>query len=287
MKCNLDCVSCFVRQALQAARFVSDDVALHERVVRQVLQMAATMDFNQPPPVMARAVQQAIREFTGSRDPYEEVKRHFNQYALGLLDGLRRRVDEADDPFDAAVRVAIAGNVIDFGPFSTVDKTRIVEAVTHAMDAPLPVGATDRLRQQIEAADDILYLADNAGEIVFDRVLIERMPREKITLVVKGGPVLNDVMMADAEEAGLTELVTVVDNGSDATGTVLELCPKAFQERFQAASLIIAKGQANYETLSDVDANIFFLLKVKCQVIARDIGCDEGELVVRHGRDNT
>ncbi|MCK4815836.1 DUF89 family protein, partial [bacterium] len=130
----------------------------------------------------------------------------------------------------------------------------------------------------------ILYLADNAGEIVFDRLLIEQLPYEKITVVVKGKPVINDATMDDAEFAGLTEIVEVFDNGSDAPGTILQDCSQTFRDRFEDADLVIAKGQGNYETLSEVDKDIFFLLKVKCFIIARDIDCEVGEMILQRSK---
>ena len=129
-------------------------------------------------------------------------------------------------------------------------------------------------------AGRILYLCDNAGEILFDKLLIEQLPYGKVTVSVRGFPVINDATMIDAEAAGLTALVEVIDNGSDAPGTLLEDCRRDFQERFKQADLVIAKGQGNYESLSEVRKEIFFLLNVKCQVIARKLGYHIGDLVL-------
>ena len=130
-------------------------------------------------------------------------------------------------------------------------------------------------------AKDILYLGDNAGEIVFDRLFIEQMPHEKVTYVVRGEPIINDVTIEDAREVDMFDLVDVIDNGSDAPGTILETCSHEFQQRFASSDLVIAKGQGNYETLSDVNKRIFFLLQVKCPVIAKDIGFEVGSFIVK------
>ncbi|MCK5255186.1 MAG: DUF89 family protein, partial [Deltaproteobacteria bacterium] len=122
---------------------------------------------------------------------------------------------------------------------------------------------------------------DNAGEIVFDRLFIEQLPREKVTYVVRGEPIINDVTIEDAREVDMFELVDVIDNGSDAPGTILETCSHEFQKRFASSDLVIAKGQGNYETLSDINKRIFFLLQVKCPVIAKDIGFEVGSFVVK------
>ena len=126
-----------------------------------------------------------------------------------------------------------------------------------------------------------LYLADNAGEIVFDRLLIERLPAEKVTLAVRGGAVLNDATLIDAENTGITELVEVIRNGSDAPGTILEDCSEEFKRCFAAADLIVAKGQGNYESLSHFKKKIYFLLTVKCSVVAQDLKCCVNDLVLQ------
>ena len=128
------------------------------------------------------------------------------------------------------------------------------------------------------------FLKDNAGEIVFDRLLIERLPPGKVTVAVRGFPVINDATLADAEGAGIHEVAEVIENGSDAPGTILDDCSESFRDRFDKADLVIAKGQGNYETLSEVDKDIYFLLKAKCPVIARDIGCQEGAMILKRSK---
>jgi uncharacterized protein with ATP-grasp and redox domains len=132
------------------------------------------------------------------------------------------------------------------------------------------------------AARSILYLADNAGEIVFDRLLIERLPAGRVTVVVRGAPVINDATRADAQVAGLDRIAEIIDNGSDAPGTVLEDCSAQFRERFESADVIIAKGQGNFETLSAAGANICFLLKIKCPVLATHTGIELGTQALIH-----
>ncbi len=283
MRTFLDCIPCFVRQALDATRFVTDDVSVHERVLREVLRAASAMDMRATPPEMGLRIHRAIRELTGVADPYREVKERFNRAALALYPELKERVAEADDPLEAAARLAIAGNIIDFGVQSTLDEAEVAATIRSALAEPL-VGSVEALRQAVERAGSILYLADNAGEIVCDRVLIEELPLDRVAVAVKGGPIINDATLADAEAAGLTGLVEVIDNGSDAPGTLLGTCSAAFRRRFEQADAVIAKGQANYETLSEADHDLFFLLKAKCAVIARDLACPVGSLVLRHHR---
>lgn len=280
MRTYLECVPCFVRQALDAANMVTSDPAVHERVLRTTLRAVAEMRFDRSPPWMGQRIHRTLREASGDPDPYHAVKYHSNALALELYPAMKQRVRDSADPFAAAIRIAIAGNVIDFGCRTRISNEEIYQAVDKAAEASLDDAAVDDLRRAVEAAEDILYLADNAGEIVFDRLLIEELPAERVTLVVRGGPVINDATRADAKTAGLTSLVNVMDNGSDVPGTIIEDCSPEFQARFDRCDLVIAKGQGNYETLSGTEEKLFFLLMTKCPVIARHIGCPVGQFVV-------
>ena len=280
MKINLDCISCFIRQALDAARLATNDENIHKDVVKEVLQMAHQLDMSQSPPVMAQKIHRLIRELVGSNDPYYWAKKHFNNLALSLYPELREKVIRSKDPLQTAVKIAIAGNVMDFGPKSLVTESDIKQTIENSLSSFLDSLQIKSFRKSVYEAEKILYLADNAGEIVFDHLLIEQLPIDKLTLAVKGMPVINDATIEDADQIGLRRIIDVIDNGSDAPGTILETCSKTFIEQFEKADLIIAKGQGNYETLSTVDKNIFFMLKVKCPVIAKDIGFNVGETIL-------
>jgi len=265
---------------------LTDDPAVHERAVRETLELAAQMPFDRCPPRMGQKIHRLLREATGNPDPYRKVKKHSNALALELYSALKQRIGASIDPFGTAVRLAIAGNVIDFGCRSNLGDDEVRQAVEEATGASLDEIAAADLRRAVDQAQDILYLADNAGEIVFDRLLIEEMPMDRVTLVVRGGPVINDATREDAETSGLSSLVAVMDNGSDVPGTILESCSPSFRSRFEQCDLAIAKGQGNYETLGGEDRNIFFLFKTKCPVIARDVGCQMGEMIVCHNGPN-
>ena len=280
MRTYLDCVPCFVRQVLDSVRMTMDDTRLHEKVLREALSMASEMDLNQSPPAMAQKIHRFIREITGVHDPYLEVKNRFNRLALQMYPELKQQVEASTDPLDTAVRLAIAGNVIDFGVDSAVEQSRVERTIAESLTDKFDRESLETFKHAVSRADRILYLGDNAGEIVFDRLLIEQLPCEKITFAVKGGPILNDALMEDAQIVGLTDVVEVIDNGSDAPGTILENCSETFRRLFDQSDLVIAKGQGNYETLSDVDKNIFFLVRPKCSVLARHLGREIGSLVL-------
>ncbi len=280
MRTYLDCIPCFLRQTLDAVRLVTNDEAIHERLLQEILRAASDLDPHQPPPAMGQRIHRRIRELTCQSDPYRGAKDRFNRLALRHLPALRARVARSDTPLETAVRLAIAGNVIDMGVNSGLLDTQVTDAIDHALNAPLS-GDVEALARAVAEAGRILYLADNANELVFDRLLIERLPLEKVTVAVRGGPVINDATLADAEAIGLPELVEVIDNGSDAPGTILEDCSTSFRRRFDSSDLVIAKGQGNFETLSHVEKDIFFALLVKCPVIARELDCDVGSLILR------
>lgn len=280
MKIYFDCIPCFIRQALDSVCLATDDEAVHEQVLRKVLQAASEMDLRESPPAMGQYIHRLIRKLTGEIDPYREIKDHFNQLALGLYPNLKARIEGSANPMEMALKLAIAGNVIDFGVNSQLEEASVYESIEHALISPFD-GNVEEFSDAVSRADNILYLADNAGEIVFDRLLIEQMPLEKITFAVRGFPVINDATMDDARATGITELVEVIDNGADVPGTILQECNEAFRKRFHKARLIIAKGQGNYETLSEVEKDIFFVLKAKCPVIAKDLGCKIGSWVLK------
>jgi len=275
MHTTLECVPCIVRQTLEALRFVTDDPVVHERFLREVLRSVAEMDLTQSPPKVVRDIHQRLRRITGVDDPYRSVKDSFNQMALDMLPELSAKVRKGPDPLGMALRLAIAGNVIDLGVSGALTKADARQAIITAMDEPFH-GDVEEFRRAVDAADDILYLADNAGEIVFDRLLIEQMSPERVTVAVRGAPILNDATMADAKATGLCDVVETIDNGSDAPGTILSDCSEDFRRRFGDTDLVIAKGQGNFETLSGVAADIYFLFKAKCPVIADHVGLPLG-----------
>ena len=267
MQTSLDCIPCFLRQALEAVRFITDDPAFHEQVLREALLMGAKLNLRDSPPVVGQKIHRRLRELSGQADPYLRAKDWSNRLAMRLLPELAKRTASAEDPLKMAVQLAIAGNVIDLGVNGKLTEADVHAAVEHALVEPFS-GDLEALRESVSTAKSILYLADNAGEIVFDRLLIERLPLGRVTVAVRGSPVINDATLADARAAGLHEIVEVVDNGSDAPGTLLEDCSEDFRQRYERADLVIAKGQGNFETLNEEPKDIFFLFKVKCPVIA-------------------
>jgi damage-control phosphatase, subfamily I len=279
MQTSYDCLPCFIRQAIDASRVFSADPPLRERIIREVLGWAADMDFSQPPAIIGGRIHRRLREITGEDDPYRKTKELQNRMALRLLPRLKEEVANADDPLWTAARLAIAGNVIDLGVNGKFTEEDLLREVHSALAGPF-AGPQTAFHREVEQAEKILYLADNAGEIVFDGLLLDLLPAGRVTVAVRGFPVLNDATIAEARAAGLTERFEVIENGSDIPGTLLEECSEEFKKRYDAADLVLAKGQGNFETLSGRPENIIFLFKAKCEVIARHAGVPVGTSVI-------
>ena len=283
MKVYLDCFPCFVRQTLEAARMQTADEALQRRILDEVMKRLVRLPLEVTPPQVGQIIHRLIKELTGNEDPYREVKRQYNEIALKMYPELCERVRASQDPILTAVKLAIAGNIVDFGALSgNFDLEQVVE---ETLRSDFALDGYERFRRALDRAVRIVYLGDNTGEIVFDRILIETLLRHKtfqIVFVVKEVPIINDATMEDARFVGLDRLVRVIPNGSDAPATVLSECSPEMVEVYRAADMVVVKGQGNYESLSEEQGPLFFLLKAKCAVAARDLGVKVGDIVL-HG----
>ena len=272
---SIECVPCLIRQAIEASRLISSDEIFQEKVMREILKIISLSDFSGSPPLIARDMHRKIREISGIDDPYADIKKVFNNFILTMKGRFAEMVNDDDNPLLAVLKLAIAGNVIDSGAKSGLTEEEISESINSSLTEKLE-GDIDFFLKRIAESKRILYIADNAGEIIFDRLFIEKIGADRVTLSVRGFPVINDATKEDAIAAGLDQIVNVIDNGSDAPGTILKECSEEFCRYFKEADLIIAKGQGNYETLSGADKEIFFLLKVKCPLISDHTGLKVG-----------
>jgi len=284
MKTFDECIPCITDQVRRISETITKDPELRERIRSEAAKVLRAENTNQPPPYFGREVQRVIREVSGNPDPYREFKDYFTRLALETYPHLKRMVAESPDPFREAVKVALAGNIIDF---AAANEIRLLRTIDKVRASDPVVDHTDLLRADLESARTILYLADNAGETVMVRVLIERFPNHaEVTVAVRGGPVINDATLEDAKAAGLGEVAALISTEVDAPGILLEESGSEFREAFASADLIVAKGMGNFETLeSHLEKKIYFLLLVKCPIVARDIGCKVGEAAVKYNRE--
>ena len=277
MKTYLDCYPCFMRQALSAARRAGASDDQQRQILLKTMEQLQNLPADATPPQMAHQIHLMIKQLTKISDPYRQAKEEATQQALAMYPRLKEIVRNATDPLETAVRLAIAGNIIDLGVAESYDLKATVERV---LKQPFAINDLASLRLSLANSSAILYLADNAGETVFDRVLIETL-KLPVTYVVKGGPIINDAIREDAIAAGIDQVAEIIDNGTDAVGTLIDDCSSSFRKRYEQAELIISKGQANYESLSTSSAPLFFLLQAKCNIIARDLDVAEGAVVIK------
>lgn len=269
MKTTLDCLPCYMRQALYAARLSTDDPDIRQRIMQQAALLLPTLDLSLSPPENSMPLYRLIAELSGCLDPFAGLKKKSNTYALQLRPHLREVIKEARDPLLTAIKFAIAGNIIDYGAHHDFDADLAMQA---CLQQQLAVNDFERLRVDLEQAGNILYLGDNCGELVFDGLLIDLLantgrPGKKITLAVKDQAIINDALLADAIACGLDRSCEIISNGTACPGTPLAICSSSFLQVFSEADLIISKGQGNYETLSESTAPLYFLLTVKCPVV--------------------
>jgi len=276
MKTYLDCIPCFMDQALRAGRVSGMDDAGLKNLLDEVGGMIKDIPLNSSPPATGDLIYRKISEITGVTDPYKSIKKETIEEAINLYPELKKIIKKSGNRLLTAVRIAIAGNVIDFG---VGHKFNIAEDVKAILNQNFGIFHFEEFVENLNKAKTVLYLGDNSGESVFDKLLIEEMGKPVI-YVVRDLPVINDVTMQDAIDSGLDTVADLISSGSSAPSIIPELCSREFMEYFKKAEMIISKGQGNYEGLSDSDKPIFFLLKAKCQVLAGDLGVDKGDIVL-------
>lgn len=280
MKAFLDCIPCCLRQALETVRRATDDPKLHLAVMQEVNRRLGSAHLDQTPAALCRVAYQVVAELTGTADPYLHEKRLYNQKVMDNYDHLLRLLDEAPNRLHRALQLAVAGNVIDHGIGKPFDIDREVPQV---IQRGFAIDDTPKLEAELAAPGrrNILYMLDNAGEIVFDKLLIDILRESHdVTACVRGGPIINDATIDDARQVGLTEMVKVITTGSSAIGVEMSEASDELKNAMAQADLIISKGQANFETLSGRPENYYFILKAKCDCVARDLAVNLGDVVI-------
>ncbi|MBN1592655.1 MAG: DUF89 family protein [Candidatus Coatesbacteria bacterium] len=277
MRVHLQCFPCFLKQAMIAAQQISADPALVKSFIDLSLEPIREASLGDTPAHIATEIYRRIRAKLNGTDPFRRIKDRCTAIALESRDDLFHSVRTAANPLEAAIRASVAGNVIDFGIYSDINIGPIIDNVLHGEFGILSLS---ELTEDLESARSVLFLADNAGELVFDAPLIEHLMQfGGVTVVVKSVPVINDATIEDARASRIPDGVKYIENGSDCVGTILETCSEEFMDAFNEADLIVSKGQANFETLDEVDgANIYFLFKAKCEVTAGIVGVKKDSL---------
>lgn len=282
MKIQEKCIPCIVSQAIRTADIVGRKEKDH--LLRSVFAYLSKVDFKgSSTPELIGEIFSLLKTETGNEDPYLETRKHYNNLFLEQLPRLQQEIDRSEHPFLQSIKYAVIGNMIDFNPVHNLLLTDIEAYFEGLKDEDLEIDDSGLLIQELCSADSLLYLGDNCGEICLDKLLIKKMkelrPSCRIYFAVRGAAVVNDSVEEDAYAVGIDAYARVISNGDSSLGTVLHRTSEEFQEIYQKADIIIAKGQANYECLSEEKKNIYFLLLTKCRVIADDIGIPEMKMI--------
>ena len=283
MKTHLECLPCLSRNAVVIARKSTDDPAVRLRIVRESMKMLTESDMQEAPTFYAAKIMDIAFQLTSGApaDPYREEKDKSIALANRLLGELGSIPEYDPDRFESRLRLAIAGNILDFGIFSDLDLADALQIIRKAFTAPIDREAMLKLQKRIESAHKILYVLDNCGEGSFDRVFMELF-KDKVTVGVRGRNSLNDVTRRELAESGYGPEIPIVDNGSNIPGSMMGSVPEPFLNAMKSADLIIAKGQGNFETMDDIPYPASFLFLAKCQVITRRLNAELKSIQIRN-----
>ncbi len=282
MKAELECIPCIIKQAYNTANRATNDPAIVRKILNLTADYVKELKLNQTPADSSNFAYKITSKVTGIADPYREEKKKFNDLCLLMVPELNNMIKTSEDPLYSAIKVAIFGNLIDLGIGLKFDIERDMK---NMFKDPFAVDDYQEFKAMLDSGrKKILYLGDNAGEVVFDRLLVERVKDEHdVTFVVKRGPVINDATIEDARYVGMTDIVKVIDTGSDGIGVQWSSVSEEFVNSYKSADIIISKGQGNFETMSDKPVNSFFLLWAKCDCVARELGVKFRDIVFKKG----
>jgi damage-control phosphatase, subfamily I len=266
-----ECKECCIDQIKRLAILLGTD----EEHVLKAFEDAFANEELKSAPEYAELIFSEFYKLTGVDDPYKNVKESSNLEAQRLLTNIETELSQRLSGLKKLIELAIVGNVIDYGAFKEIN---IAQFISEALTAPYFKLDIEEFEKDINASKTILYIADNAGEIIFDKVLLEYLHSlgKKITVAVRGGPIINDVTFADAEFAELHKFAEIISTGSRIPGILLKRCSKEFVQKYTQADLVIAKGQGNFETLHCIEKQkpkkLYYLFVIKCPTIARLLG---------------
>ena len=282
---NIDeaCVTCIINQSVKVADAINADDDLRYELTSSVENMSKDFSFAQTPPEIASDVYEKMAAIANKSDLYDEVKALSTQKALSFVPALKKRLHNASDTLLIAVKIAVAGNVIDLAAEVEFD---LAEELEKIFETDFAHNDFDTLKNELDNASSVVILGDNVGEHIFDYLLVETLqslyPETKFIYMVRGNPIINDVTLKEAKEAGFHKLCTLVDSGVNTPGFAYTRAHENAKKLFDEADLVISKGMGNYECLTPSHkANICFLLKVKCGVVASSIDAQIGDIICK------
>jgi hypothetical protein len=272
-----------MQQALRAGRMATTDNKELKQILDDTGELVKTVSMETTAPEIGKKVYRIVSNITGNQDPYRNIKQQHIAETKSIYPELEKIVANSNDKLLTAIRIAIAGNVIDLGVTKSFD---IVKDVRSILKQEFAIFDYSAFKSQLEKAENILYIGDNVGESVFDKILIKEL-KKPVKYAVRSIPIINDVTMDDAIASGLDEVAELIDSGCESPGIILSQSTPEFLELFNTSGLIISKGQGNFEGLSDCNQQVFFLLKAKCTIISNHLDVEEGSIVLKEHKLNT
>ncbi|RAP51414.1 MAG: hypothetical protein BZ137_09940 [Methanosphaera sp. rholeuAM130] len=284
MKVSYECASCMLRQSREAIEHATESDEIRMKATLKVLEF---LDENFEKDVnsnrLGTDLHHLIMRETGNDDPYKNLREEGNEIALKLKP-IAEDIIEDNPSFENYVKIAVAGNIIDFGALD--ENTDIEQLIREKIIEEPVINDINILENDLKNAENILYLADNGGEIVFDKLLIKKIKEDydlNIILALKDGPILNDALLEDAKDLNIDEYATLMTTGSRSVGVVNDYISDKLHALLDEVDLIISKGMGNYEGLTEmhIKSPVYFLLTAKCNAIAKEIGVENGNKIVQ------
>lgn len=287
MRTYLDCIPCFYRQAIETSRLAGLNEKRIKKIIDKTARLIASNGLELTPPEMAGFINKIIKKELQDEDFYKPMKEKSNILALSVYDLCKNKVKKSNDSLLTAVEMAIAGNIIDFGVKNSLNIKEEIDKIIKKENQIIKnkdnrFFAYKEFKDHLSKSKEIIYLADNAGETVFDRILIEEIKLFKsdikITYAVKEKPIINDALMEDAIQCEIDKVADVISSGSKIPGTLLGLCSEDFIKKIKSSDMIISKGQGNFESFEYPEKPVFYLFMAKCSVVAKEVNCDIGHI---------
>ena len=287
MKTSLMCMECNLKQLIKISELLKVSEIQKEKAAKRLFKVLSEVDYNQTNPEIMEKTWQVITSEFDNENPYKEIKENYNNLLLSIYEETKQIVKKADNKFITALKIAVIGNIIDFGARHQFNKEMLLNQIKNAHEIFFKIDYVEQLKSSLQKGKQLLYIGDNCGEIVLDKIFIETInemfPNIKIYFSVRGNPILNDITMEDAKMVKMDEVVEVISSGTQIPGTVLQKSSKEFQSIFHSSDVIIAKGQGNYESLSDLKREgLFLLLMSKCDFVSETLGVKTMDYIVIH-----
>ncbi|MCK4258369.1 MAG: DUF89 family protein [Halanaerobiales bacterium] len=275
MNTHVDCIACVINKANKLADKYFEDKHQKYSFMNKVLREVAEIEYDRTAPYLVAKVMRILKKETGIDDFYFEEKNLFNKKLLSMEKQIEDMLDNSKDRFVSALKIALAGNIVDFGALDEISFNLVKEIINKTLESDIDEELYKKLKDELSKGKTLLYLGDNTGEIVFDKIFIKEIkkkyPDVEIYFAVRGKPVLNDATEEDAYYVGLDKYAHIVNNGTDLPGTDLLEVSDEFKEIFNKADIVISKGQGNFESLPGCGKNIYYLFLCKCNLMMKKL----------------